>query len=81
VTVRATATVVLVTLSMLLPFEVFGCTYVVQGFKVGKKFRVHVASDDGLTFAGIRLILVSAGEVTKSARTDSQGVAEFENVA
>jgi hypothetical protein len=66
---------------LLLPFEALGCTYVVRGYKVGKKIRVHVVSDDGLTFPGVRVILVSGKQVAKSARTNSQGIAEFENVA
>jgi len=80
VRVRATATVVLAVFIALLPFDALACVYTVPRYRVGRKFTVNVASREGLTFAGVRVILVSGKQVAKTAYTNSQGVAQFEEV-
>ena len=66
--------------STLLPLQVFACTYSVRTYKVGGSFTVHVASPEGLTFAGVRIVLVRVNEVAYSVQTDAEGIAQFQNV-
>jgi hypothetical protein len=66
--------------ALLLPFEAVACTYFPPTYKAGSKFVVHVASGDGLTFAGVRVFLMRGTRVANSVRTDTQGVARFEAV-
>ena len=74
------ATVVVFVLSALLPFEMVACTYLVPNYTVGRKFTAHVASRDGMTFAGVCVVLVSGDRVAKTSYTGSQGVARFDEV-
>ena len=75
-----TAAMALFVASTLLPLKLFACTYFPPNYKVGSSFTVHVASQKGLTFAGVRVVLVSGDEVAYSAHTDPQGSAQFRDV-
>ena len=77
---RAAATIVIVILLILFPLGAVACSYFVPNYRVGKNFTVHVASEDGLAFADVRVILVRGNQVAKTAHTNSQGVAQFEEV-
>jgi Carboxypeptidase regulatory-like domain len=77
---KRTIAIALLAVSFLLPARLTACTYFPPNYKVGSRFTVHVASADGLTFAGVRVILVSGNRVAKTAYTNPQGVAQFENV-
>ena len=65
---------------MSLPVEVFACSYFPPTYKVGSSFAVHVASPEGLKFAGVRVVLLRANEVAYSAHTDAGGGAQFHDV-
>lgn len=79
--VKAALTAIVVfTIVSTLPRGALACTYVVPNYTVGNSFTVHVVSEKGLTFAGVRVILWSGNRVTKSALTNSEGVARFDKV-
>jgi Carboxypeptidase regulatory-like domain len=59
----------------------FGCSFFPPSYKVGNTFAVRVSTYDGMTFSGVRVILLRAGRVAKSALTDGQGVARFSAIA
>ncbi len=60
--------------------RVFACSYFPPTYTVGKNFVVKVSSLEGATYPGVRVILVRAHRVLKSALTDEKGRVHFENV-
>jgi Carboxypeptidase regulatory-like domain len=60
--------------------QAFACTYFPPTYTVGKNFAVRVSSLEGATYPGVRVILVRAHRVSKSALTDEKGRVHFENV-
>jgi hypothetical protein len=58
----------------------FACSYFPPTYTVGKTFVVKVSSLEGSIFPGVRVILVRAHRVSKSALTDEKGRVHFENV-
>lgn len=60
--------------------SVFACSYFPPTYTVANTFTVDVSSIEGMTFAGVRVILVRGNRVSKFALTDEKGTVQFENL-